>query len=281
MTPSRQRMIEDMRIRNFTEQTQTSHCHYVSQFARHFRQSPDRIGPEEIRAYQHYLVHERKLSASSLFVAVGALRFLYRVTLKKDWPIEAIIPTPKRQTQAASRAEPGRSPPAARCGGDLQTSGDPDDVLRGRPPDLGSHSAHAAADRQRGLLGMPADRPSQTAGPTRGARDLSGSRRGANGRFAACHPGVPRRPDGRDRPRHRRAADADRHRHVMRSAARPSSTDWSRARVGVTGLVSSHRPNRDARRCMRLQVKSSIPSCRRPDPCNGPLIRDILLFQRP
>lgn len=99
MTPLRQRMIEDMRIRNFTEQTQTSYCQYVSQFARHFRQSPDRLGPEEIRAYQHYLVHERKLSASSLFVAVGALRFLYRVTLKKDWPIETIIPTPKRQTK--------------------------------------------------------------------------------------------------------------------------------------------------------------------------------------
>ena len=63
------------------------------------RRSPELLGPEEIRAYQHYLVHERKLSASSLFVAVGALRFLYRVTLKKDWPIETIIPTPKRETR--------------------------------------------------------------------------------------------------------------------------------------------------------------------------------------
>ena len=99
MTPLRQRMIEDMQIRNFTEQTQTSYCQYVAQFARHFRRSPELLGPEESRAYQHYLVHERKLSASSLFVAVGALRFLYKVTLKKDWPIETIIPTPKRQTR--------------------------------------------------------------------------------------------------------------------------------------------------------------------------------------
>jgi site-specific recombinase XerD len=99
MTPLRQRMIEDMRIRNFTEATQTSYCQYVSQFARHFRRSPERLGPEDIRAYQHFLVHERKLSASSLFVAVGALRFLYKVTLKKDWPIETIIPTPKRETK--------------------------------------------------------------------------------------------------------------------------------------------------------------------------------------
>jgi site-specific recombinase XerD len=92
-------MIGDMRIRNFTEATQTSYCQYVSQFARHFRQSPERLGPEDIRTYQHHLVHERKLSTSSLFVAVGALRFLYKVTLKRDWPIETIIPTPKRQTK--------------------------------------------------------------------------------------------------------------------------------------------------------------------------------------
>lgn len=77
-------MIEDMPIRNFTEQTQTSYVQHLSQFARHFRRSPELIGPEDIPAYQHYLVHERKLSASSLFVAVGAFRFLYRVTLKKE-----------------------------------------------------------------------------------------------------------------------------------------------------------------------------------------------------
>jgi integrase/recombinase XerD len=97
MTPLRQRMIEDMRIRNFTVQTQTSYVQYVSQFARHFRRSPERLGPEEIRAYQLYLATERKLSASSLFVAVAALRFLYKVTLKRDWPIEIVIPTPKQQ----------------------------------------------------------------------------------------------------------------------------------------------------------------------------------------
>ena len=96
MTPLRQRMIEDMRIRNFTEKTQISYVQYVAQFARHFRRSPEVLGPEDIRTYQLHLVTVRKLSASSLFVAVSALRFLYKVTLKKDWPIEMVIPTPKR-----------------------------------------------------------------------------------------------------------------------------------------------------------------------------------------
>jgi hypothetical protein len=40
-TPLRQRMIDDMRIRNFTEKTQVSYVQYVAQFARHFRRSPE------------------------------------------------------------------------------------------------------------------------------------------------------------------------------------------------------------------------------------------------
>src|ERR1019366_8252798 len=60
---------------------------------------PEHLGPEEIRGYQLHLATERKLSASSLFVAVAALRFLYKVTLKKDWPVETVIPPPKRETR--------------------------------------------------------------------------------------------------------------------------------------------------------------------------------------
>lgn len=65
-------------------------------FARHFRQSPDALGPEEIRAYQLYLTNERKLAPSSILQAVGALRFLYKVTLHKPWTLEDVIPTPKK-----------------------------------------------------------------------------------------------------------------------------------------------------------------------------------------
>ena len=52
--------------------------------------------PEEIRAYKLYLTNERKLAPSSILVAVAALRFLYKVTLQKDWPWEQTIPTPKK-----------------------------------------------------------------------------------------------------------------------------------------------------------------------------------------
>ena len=96
MTPLRQRMLEDMRIRNLAVNTQEAYVQQVSLFARYFNQSPERLGPEQIRAYQVYLTTEKKLAAGSILIAVSALRFLYKVTLKKDWTFDAIIPAPQK-----------------------------------------------------------------------------------------------------------------------------------------------------------------------------------------
>jgi site-specific recombinase XerD len=89
-------MTEDMQVRNLSPHTQTSYVQQVSLFARHFRKSPEILGPEEIRAYQVYLTNEKKLAPSSIFIAVCALRFLYKVTLHRDWCLEDIIPAPKK-----------------------------------------------------------------------------------------------------------------------------------------------------------------------------------------
>jgi integrase/recombinase XerD len=96
MTPLRQRMLEDMRIRNLAINTQEAYVQQVSLFARYFNQSPERLGPEQIRAYQVYLTTEKKLAPGSILIAVSALRFLYKVTLKKDWIFDAIIPAPQK-----------------------------------------------------------------------------------------------------------------------------------------------------------------------------------------
>lgn len=96
MTSLRQRMIEDMQVRNLSPHTQTSYVQHVSRFARHFQQSPDGLGPEEIRTYQVYLTTEKKLAVGSILIAVAALRFLYTVTLKKTWRVQDIIPAPKK-----------------------------------------------------------------------------------------------------------------------------------------------------------------------------------------
>ena len=90
MTKLRQRMIEDLRIRNLAKHTQRNYIHYVAAFARHFGRSPANLGPEHIRTWQIHLVEERGFSWSTLNVAVCALRFLYRTTLGKDWAIDHI-----------------------------------------------------------------------------------------------------------------------------------------------------------------------------------------------
>jgi site-specific recombinase XerD len=89
-------MTEDMQIRNLSPHTQASYVLQVSLFARHFGQSPTVLGPEEIRAYQVYLTNEKKLAPASITTMVSALRFLYKVTLKKDSAIEDVIPAPKK-----------------------------------------------------------------------------------------------------------------------------------------------------------------------------------------
>lgn len=92
MTPLRQRMSEDMQVRNLAPHTQRSYLQQVSQFARHFSKSPELLGPNDIRAYQLHLSQDRRLSASSILVAIAAIRFLYKITLKRDWNVDDVIP---------------------------------------------------------------------------------------------------------------------------------------------------------------------------------------------
>ena len=77
MTSLRQRITEDMQMRNLAPNTQQSYLQQISLFARHFSKSPEVLGPEQIRAYQVYLTNEKKLATGSISIAIAALRFLY------------------------------------------------------------------------------------------------------------------------------------------------------------------------------------------------------------
>ena len=96
MTALRRRLLEDMQVRQLSPHTQRAYVNNIAQFARYFGQSPDALGPDEIRTYQVYLTNDRKLAPSSISMAVSALRFLYTVTLTRAWRVEAVIPAPKQ-----------------------------------------------------------------------------------------------------------------------------------------------------------------------------------------
>lgn len=95
MTPMRLRMIQDMQIRNLSPRTIECYTYHIGCFAKHFGRSPDSLGMEQVRAYQVYLVEQKRASWSSFNQAVCALRFLYGVTLKQSWPVVQ-IPFAKR-----------------------------------------------------------------------------------------------------------------------------------------------------------------------------------------
>jgi integrase/recombinase XerD len=80
MTPLRRRYIDDLRLRNKSPRTIETYVLRVVQFARHFKRSPELLGPDELRAYQQHLL-ARPVSWSMFNQSVCALRFLYNVTL--------------------------------------------------------------------------------------------------------------------------------------------------------------------------------------------------------
>jgi site-specific recombinase XerD len=82
-------MIEDMKIRNLSPETQQSYVRAVAKFSRHFGQSPDRLGVEEVRRYQVHLTSQ-KIAWASLNQVVCALRFFYGVTLGRAEEMELI-----------------------------------------------------------------------------------------------------------------------------------------------------------------------------------------------
>ena len=76
MTPLRQRMIEDMRLRNSAPLTIKVYVERVAAFAKHFGESPERLGAADVRAYLLFLVQEKRASWSYYDQALAALRFL-------------------------------------------------------------------------------------------------------------------------------------------------------------------------------------------------------------
>src|SRR3979490_3026670 len=121
ISPLRRRMIEDMPVRNLSPATQQSYLNAVSKFSRYFGRSPDRLGLEDVHAFQVHLVVATGISWPALNQIVCALRFFYGVTLGQNTVPERIAwrPRPRsasrlpgfdQQHWPAARAPPAQHP---------------------------------------------------------------------------------------------------------------------------------------------------------------------------
>jgi site-specific recombinase XerD len=82
MTPLRQRLVEDLRLRNYSPRTIEAYVAAVVKLARHFRLPPDQLTPEPVRHFSLHLVGQR-VSFSLLNQVTAGLRFFYAVTLAR------------------------------------------------------------------------------------------------------------------------------------------------------------------------------------------------------
>ncbi len=94
MSTLRQRMLEDLSIRNYAPTTVSCYIRSVAKFAQHFNKPPDQLGPEEIREWQLFLLREKRVKLSTYIQSVCALRFFYRNTLHRRIEIDR-IPLPR------------------------------------------------------------------------------------------------------------------------------------------------------------------------------------------
>src|SRR5882762_1983823 len=113
ITPLRAKYIRDLVIRGRSKNTQEAYTRYVCDLARYYRRSPELISYEEVTGWLYHLIKERQLSASSVNIAVSAVRFLYAVTLGRETvDLMASVPHMKRATaRADSEVEAILTPP--------------------------------------------------------------------------------------------------------------------------------------------------------------------------
>src|SRR5246127_3045508 len=109
ISPLRQRLIEDMAIRRLGPRTQHDYIRHVKKFADFLGRSADKATPEDVHRYQLWLA-SIGTTVPTVNVSATALRFFFRVTLKRHDLAEEVVSTrePRRLPVVLSPEEVGR-----------------------------------------------------------------------------------------------------------------------------------------------------------------------------
>ena len=109
ISPLRQRMIDDMRARRFSEDTQRDYVRNVRNFAAFLDQSPDTATKEDLRRFQLHMA-QQQISPGSINAAIAALRFFFTATLERPDLVRPlrIVTEPRRAPVVLSQEEVAR-----------------------------------------------------------------------------------------------------------------------------------------------------------------------------
>jgi site-specific recombinase XerD len=86
----REQMLVDLQLSGAKPRTQQTYLREVENLAKYFNRSPEQLGEAELKEYLLYMINERHLSEGSFRFYVAGLKFFYRTTLKRPWPVEKI-----------------------------------------------------------------------------------------------------------------------------------------------------------------------------------------------
>ena len=91
ISPLRQRMIDDMTLRQLQEKTQSGYLRSVKRLTKFLGRSPDSASAEDLRAFQKQLV-EHGVSSSTINATIRGLRFFFETTLERPAALKRMSP---------------------------------------------------------------------------------------------------------------------------------------------------------------------------------------------
>ena len=106
MTPLRQALIDECKLRGYSERTRDSYLYAVTQFAKYYHQSPDTVSDEQLEQYFRSLSLDRGLSCATIHLQLNGIHFLYKYVLKRTFSIDIVWPKrPRSIPTLLSKAE--------------------------------------------------------------------------------------------------------------------------------------------------------------------------------
>jgi len=95
MTALRKQMLEDMQLKGFSPATQDAYVRGVARLANYYHKSPERLTEPELRDYFLHMKRDQRYSRSTATITLCGIKFLYQVTLRKDWPVLELVRPPR------------------------------------------------------------------------------------------------------------------------------------------------------------------------------------------